>query len=349
MRSVIGATGCNVHEVAADTVSPFVDIDRQQWHTDHPVGAPMYMDWQIFKSAQKAGVRTVLSGFDGDSTVSHGYEDLANLALRRRYWRLLRESFALKRNMPRKSHTFKRLFWKNGVKKALPSWSYSAWRMLKGLPSERQDVRPLHFRSIDPKFLAKHDLEKRVADLNSASFPKGMSPIEAHWRALTNGHFADTLENLEKASAAFGVEAGFPFFDRRLVELCISLPPGQRIYRGWTRSIFRHAMKGVVPADVLWRTDKSNIGASVKINMLKLAPDRLSGLFETSNAVLQDYICEAELRPAYDDYRESPMKRDQEALLLLRNVYLMNWLENLRSDLPTIDRSVTTGTAVGAL
>ncbi len=348
MRSVIKATGCEAHEVAADEVSPFVDIDRQQWHTDHPVGAPMYMDWQIFKAARKAGVGTVLSGFDGDSTVSHGYEDLTNLALRRRYFRLFRESLALKRNMPRKSHTLKRLFWNNGVKKTLPSWTYSAWRKLKGLPADRQVALPLHLRLINPKFLANHDLEKRVVDLNSANFPKGISPIEFHWRALTNGHFADILENLEKASAAFGVEARFPFFDRRLVEFCISLPPGQRIYRGWTRSIFRHAMKGLVPSDVLWRTDKSNIGASVKINMLKLGSERLSGLFGTTSAVLKAYINEAELRPAYNQYLESPMESEQEALLLLRNVYLMNWLENFRSDLPPIDKSVTTGAALAA-
>jgi asparagine synthase (glutamine-hydrolysing) len=306
----------------------------------------MYMDWEIFKAAQSAGVRTVLSGFDGDSTVSHGYEDLANLALRRRYFRLLRESMALRKNMPRKNHTLKRLFWRNGVAKSLPAWTWSAWRRLRGrVPADYTPspiVFPIHFDSINPSFRVKHDLKDRVANLYAANFPEGISAIELHWRALTNGHFAEVLENLEKASAAFEVEPRFPFFDRRLVEFCIALPPGQRIYRGWTRSIFRHAMKGIVPSDVLWRTDKSNIGASVKINMLMYGSDQLTKLLETGPALLNDYVDPDRLMPAYLDYRESPMERDQEALLLLRNVYLLNWLENNRAiGIPTTDMAPT--------
>ncbi len=350
MRSVIDATGCTPHDVMADEVSPFIDIEKQQWHTDHSVGAPMYMDWEIFKAAQKAGVRTVFSGFDGDSTVSHGYQDFTNLALRRRYYLLIRESIALRKNMPRKSHTLKRLIWRNGILKSLPPWAWSAWRRLRGRVSADYTPSPImfpvQFNSIAPEFRATHDLENRVANLFTANFPDDISPIEYHWRALTNGHFGEVLENLEKASAAFEVEAVFPFFDRRLVEFCISLPPGQRIYRGWTRSIFRHAMKGIVPDDVLWRTDKSNIGMSVKVNMLKYGDKQISDLLENGPAVLGAYVDTDRLMPAYCDYKGSPMERDQEAILLLRSIYLQNWLEQNR---PGSLRHTDTAYAANAL
>ena len=39
--------------------------------TDHPVGMTIYMDWQLYKAAESSGVRTVLSGVDGDSDRLH--------------------------------------------------------------------------------------------------------------------------------------------------------------------------------------------------------------------------------------------------------------------------------------
>jgi len=352
MRSVIEKTKCTSHMVTADEDSPFADIEKVLWHTDHPVGAAMYMDWAIFKSAEKAGVRTVLSGFDGDSTVSHGYEDLANFALRRKYWRLIRESVALKRNMPRRSHSLKRLAWRAGIKHSLPSWTFAAWRKMRGRNPEDYASSPislpLHFNAVDVAFRKTYDLENRISSLRQANYPKDISAIEYHWRALTNGHFAEVLENLEKASAAFGVEPRFPFFDRRLVEFCISLPPGERIFRGWTRSIFRHAMKGIVPDDVLWRTDKSNIGASVKINMLKHGSDQLNRLVGNDSGPLKKYVDMHLLKTAYLDYRESPMERDAEALLMMTNVYLLNWLEQARFAESSVETAITSGSAIGA-
>ncbi|MGD9629038.1 MAG: asparagine synthase (glutamine-hydrolyzing) [Pyrinomonadaceae bacterium] len=331
MRSVIESTGCIAHMVTADEASPFSDIKEILWHTDHPVGAPMYMDWEIFKSAKAAGVRTVLSGIDGDSTVSHGYEDLANFVLRGQYFRLIRESLALRKNMPRPSHSLKRLVWRNGIKRRLPSWTFAAWRKIRGRESNATTKSPiafpLHFNSVNREFREAHDLEGRIRRLRAANFPDEISPIEYHWRALTGGHFAEVLENLEKASAAFGVEARFPFFDRRLIEFCISLPPGQRIYRGWTRSIFRHAMDGLVPPDVLWRSDKSNIGASVKVNMLKFGADQLARLVGTDSWRLNKYSDLDARRSAFDAYRKNPLESDDAALFMLTNVYLLNWLE----------------------
>lgn len=329
MQSVIEATGCSAHMITADNESPFADIDKVLWHTDHPVGAPMYLDWQIFKAAKSAGVRVVLSGFDGDSTVSHGYEDLARLARRGRYYRLLRDSIGLKRNMPRRNHTLKKLVWRNGILRSLPPWTFQAWRKVRGRDSSDHAssvIFPLHVESVRSEFRKAHDLEGRIEQLREKNYPEGLSSIGYHWRALTNGYFCEVLENLEKASAAFEIEPRFPFFDRRLIEFCIALPPGQRIFGGWTRSIFRHAMAGSVPDDVVWRTDKSNIGASVKVNMLKYGSDQLESLFGPRSSRLAEYLDLRSLTSAYDRYRRDPMGRESEALLLLTTVYLSNWL-----------------------
>lgn len=329
--SVISHIDCHPNFVEADAVSPFVDIERLHWHTDHPVGLPIYMDWEIFKAAERRGVRTILSGFDGDSTVSYGYEDLANFALRGQFVRLTTESLRLRKNMPRRSHTLKRLMWHRGISKAIPPSVYSLWRTLRRRRPEDFEKSsiafPLHYNAVRKAFRDEFDLEGRISRLQTAGETEEMSPIEHHWNALTSGHFASVLENVEKAAAAFGVEARFPFFDRQLIEFCIALPPGQRLSRGWTRGIFRHSMAGLIPEDVRWRTDKSNIGASVKINMQKLASRLLDRSIEESSGMLEEYVDLDVLKEAYRDYIADPLERESEALLMLMSVYLLNWLE----------------------
>jgi asparagine synthase (glutamine-hydrolysing) len=288
------------------------------------------MDWAIFKAAKADGVRTMLSGIDGDSTVSHGYEDFANFAHRRWYLRLVRESIALSRNMPRRSHSVKRLLWHRGLATTIPSWAYTAWRKLRGRRPEDYTrspiVFPLHLEVVQPEFRRRFDLEDRIRRFQELNYPSGIAPIEYHWRAMTNGHFAMILENSEKAAAAQNIDPRYPFFDRNLIEFCIALPPGQRIYKGWTRSIFRHAMEGIIPPDVQWRTDKSNIGASLKVNLHRYGAEELeNALFEQPG--LDKYLDLGRLREFYDEYRSNPLGRDAVVLLMLTTVYLSSWLK----------------------
>jgi asparagine synthase (glutamine-hydrolysing) len=335
MQSVIRKTNSRAHFVNVDGASPLKDTEQIQWHTDDPVGAPIYMDWEIFKAAQKNGVRTVLSGIDGDSTVSHGYEDFANFALRRRYLRLIREAVALSKNMPRRSHSLKRSIWHRGLAKAIPPWTYDVWRTLRRRKPEDYTPSPiafpLHFKTVNAVFRHKLDLENRITLFYKQNYPDGISPIEYHWRALTNGHFAMILENSEKAGAALNIEPRYPFFDRRLVEFCIALPPGQRINKGWTRSIFRHAMEGILPPEVQWRADKSNIGASLKINLLKYGFRELEDALYSNSSLLEKYVDVELLRSSYQDYKADPLGKDSAVLLLLTNVYLLRWLKQASS------------------
>ncbi|HEX6127381.1 MAG TPA: asparagine synthase (glutamine-hydrolyzing) [Pyrinomonadaceae bacterium] len=339
MHSVIERTNCQPHFVKVDGASPLQDTEKILWHTDDPIGAPIYMDWAIFKAAKAENVRVVLSGIDGDSTVSHGYEDFANFAQRGWYLRLIKESIALSRNMPRRSHSVKRLLWHRGLARTIPAWVYSAWRTLRRRKPEDYTrspiVFPLHLQTVNADFRRRFDLEDRIVKLQEANYPAGISPIEYHWRGLTNGHFAMILENCEKAAAAQHIEPRYPFFDRRLIEFCIALPPGQRIYKGWTRSIFRHAMEGIVPADVQWRIDKSNIGASLKINLLRYGAERLENELFGKEKRLERYLDLRLLRNAYEEYRSDPLGRDALVLLMLTSVYLSSWLKHSGFDRET--------------
>ena len=46
---------------------------------------------------------------------------------------------------------------------------------------------------------------------------------------------------------AFGLESRVPFLDSELVEFVFNLPIDQKIKKGWTRYVYRNAMKGHMP------------------------------------------------------------------------------------------------------
>lgn len=331
IRSVVDATGCNANFIEADQGNPLSFMQRIFRHAEHPAGAPnAYMDCQIYAAAERKGTRVLLSGIDGDSTVGYGYEDFTRMAQRGMLIRLFRDSMSLRKNMPGRRHTFKRTFWNRGLKQAVPASFVDLWRTL--LQRQADDAKPSavrfpkHLAAVRPRVREELGIEDRAAQLLTRNFPPEESPAELHWRGLTSGHFSLTLEQLEKISAAYGIEVRYPFFDRRLVEFCIALPPGERTYKGWTRSIMRHGLQDVMPRDVCWRTDKSNIGASVKVNLIKYGYDQLNEAINVNTAPLEPYLDVPAVQRSLREYARSPLEREADALLVLSSVYLSNWL-----------------------
>lgn len=332
MESVIRQTNCRAHFVETDNASPLEDIDRMQWHAEHPVGASSaYLNWEIYKAVKAQNVRVLLTGGDGDSTVGHGYEDFAEFVRRGWYLRLIREAKALSKNMPRSSHTFKRLFLYAGLTKAAPPSLIKFWAKMRRRRLEDYVPSPirfsLHSATLKPEFSRKMDLENRLLRADEENAAKNINPIERNWNRLTNGNYQLSHEISEKTAAAFGIELRHPFFDRRLIEFCIALPPGQRIYKGWTRSILRHAMRGVMPEEVRWRTAKANLGSGLKVNLLKYGFTRLENAIHCNSWKLADYIDVESLKAAYAEYQADPLHKESEMLLVMTNVYLLNWLE----------------------
>lgn len=333
MRSVIEETGVNAHFVNVDDASPLQNMDKIVWHTDHPVGyLNVYMDSQIFKKCQTDGIRTLLTGHDGDTTVTYGYQEFEQLARRGRVVRMMREARAMNINMPSRGHTFKRLAWHQGVKPAIPSALVSAWRVARFWKSSIIDdtavPHPLHLSSVNPNFRSRERLIERMEALWEENYPSEVSPAEHHWNSLTTGLFSNMHEQVEKLSAAYGVEPRHPFFDRRLIEFCVALPPGQRIYKGWTRSIFRFAMEGILPPDVQWRVDKANLGAHIKLNLLKYGRDEIEKAIGRDSWKVAKYLDVNLLRSAYEDFGRDANRKDAEALLLLTSMYLIKWLDH---------------------
>src|SRR5256885_791866 len=80
-----------------------------------------------------------------------------------------------------------------------------------------------------------------------------------HFEGLSDPTYAWALEAADKSAAAFGLEARYPFFDRRLIEFCLALPAEQKLGQGWNRIVMRRATEGILPSEIQWRPKKGNL------------------------------------------------------------------------------------------
>lgn len=60
-------------------------------------------------------------------------------------------------------------------------------------------------------------------------------------------------------AARHGMAMAFPMLDRRLVEFALSLPSDLFVRCGWSRRVFRDAMAGVLPEELRWKPDKTDL------------------------------------------------------------------------------------------
>lgn len=122
----------------------------------------------------------------------------------------------------------------------------------------------------------------------------------------------------------------YPFLDRTLVELCLSLPFEQLVRHGETRSIQRRALAGLVPAKVLGRRSKATMQdafvLALRQQMPRLQP-LLAELRVAELGLVEPRIFTAQLRRAR--YQGSV-----NVVPLLRVLALEHWLRARDSDRP---------------
>lgn len=267
--------------------SPWTDIDALL--PDGPPYAPNhYLNNVAAREARKIGVRVLLDGMGGDSTISRGRARFEELFFRARALTLARElrALAIRRGT---SESLPRLFLGNVVAPLMPPSLFALVQRLRGrAPSD------------DP---ALKLLTPRMAQLTGASTARHrwyFSARQEHVAQLMSPMLADGLELLDRSMAMHGVEGRYPFFDRRLAEYCLSLPADQKLADGYSRIVARRALDGVVPDTVRWRAGKGRPGLHV-IPALRRSRAILDDLFVRDPSVLAPYVDIDVLRAAYAD------------------------------------------------
>lgn len=82
------------------------------------------------------------------------------------------------------------------------------------------------------------------------------SYAKREWIDLTKTSVPTLLHYEDRMSMSESIELRVPFLDFRLVELLARVHPSEKFAGGWTKSIFRKAIAGLVPKEIQYRRDK---------------------------------------------------------------------------------------------
>lgn len=318
MAAVIAATGVEALRFEADRLGP---LRQCLWNGMEPLIAPnLYLDIQLLNLVSSRGGTVMLSGIDGDSAISYGYERLPSLVREWRWRHFLVECRAL---AAQKGWALGKVFWRMGLKPLVPN----GIRSLKhGLLGERALLRKAN-GTLDLERSSRLGWAKRVRALRSNESIFGMNAAQWHWLCLSSGLFPHVLETLDKVASRRGVELRYPFFDRRLIEFCLALPVRFKLSRGWDRAILRRSMAGWLPERVAWRKHKANLSPNFNFGLLARQKDLVEETMKNRRELLRTFCDPDALQRVYRHSIADPSKHNQAALDLFIAVVLARWLD----------------------
>lgn len=242
--------GANAHKVVAGPDDLLKDLDDMIVSQGEPFGSTsIYAQYRVFQLAKENGVTVTLDGQGADELLG-GYAGYPGKRMRS----LLAEGDIL------------------GASKFLSSWSQWPGRSfvhgLKLTGSELmsgnlyQYARNL-FSGTDAQEWIKGDilLDSRIKLIyplhNKVSASKNRSLMGALINASTRNGLPALLRHADRNSMRFSVESRVPFLTKNLAEFIFSLPESYLVSgAGETKSLFRSAMRGIVPDAILDRRDK---------------------------------------------------------------------------------------------
>jgi asparagine synthase (glutamine-hydrolysing) len=206
----------------------------------------------ILREAQQQGVRVLLSGGQGNLTISWGGDGLMPQLLRERRWgHALREARALARQKNARS-TLRALIGR-GIMPLLPALLWFAVERLRRRDDVTLKSNPpwRAYSAINPEFAVAQKVDERArAKGHDFRFRPTADTRAIRYKTIagTSGAGDGLVAGYQ---AMFGMDERDPTRDVRVVEFCLALPEEQYQRDGQTRCLIRRAMANRLPPEIL--------------------------------------------------------------------------------------------------
>jgi asparagine synthase (glutamine-hydrolysing) len=353
------------HFIEADRLGPLSEWQDFFRYLDEPfLGPSHFLVHGLNRATQSSGVRICLDGFDGDTVVSHGSVYFTELAHQGKWETFVTEAKAVSRHfdispgtillgyavpylieLAQKhqwltfakrvngiSQTFtisrRKLWLQYGVKPCLPQWLLGIVRKLKyGSPKAGQLDNSLNASAVfNPQFAERLGIPS-LCKARQLSQRHPQSVREDQYEDLSSGAFTHVLELSDHCASAFSIEVRHPFMDRRLVEFCLALPPEQKLKNGWSRSIMRRALVGILPEPIRWRGGKASMEENFEYGLIHtdrtIVENSLSGHGDGST---QAFLNLELLQKQFQSLILSPQNRQAQATAVWKGTALSLWM-----------------------
>ncbi|WP_086738228.1 asparagine synthetase B family protein [Erythrobacter colymbi] len=220
-----------------------------------PFDGTMAVIRAIYLKAQRAGVRVMLDGVGGDTTLSTGNIALWHLE----HGRLLagwRETLGDERywgdNMPARPQFYSLL-----RQQFMPD----ALRRLKRRLRPAQTAGHATSEGLaDAAFAERIGLAARLEQDRVHTATGNDSSSATRAAKMLHPFLHAGRERYDRVAAEFAIEPRDPFLDVRLLEFCLTLPADRIKREGWPKLILRRAMEGYMPDALRWRTGRTHVG-----------------------------------------------------------------------------------------
>jgi asparagine synthase (glutamine-hydrolysing) len=226
--------------IPASGSSPLARLDFYFQIFDRPILNLCNSVWTsaMLDDARSRGLRVMLSGEAGNLSFSyHGMAALSQMLSERRWGSLARTSVGLIRGGTRIGTVAAQLI--------APHLPVSVWQAISRLRGKGR--RLSDYTLVNPAL--EQSLLKTAAATGSDTSRR--PPLDAHRSRIWGLQHGDSGNTNKGYLGGWGVDFRDPTADRRLVELCLTIPPEQFLLGGKPRSLARRAFADRLPAAVL--------------------------------------------------------------------------------------------------
>jgi len=240
------ASGATVHKVRPTTGEVVADLDRLIGIQDEPFGGTsIYAQHRVFRLANEVGIKVMLDGQGADELMAgYHYFLAARLVSLLRQGRLIRAGRLLRSASSLPGASSVRLLM-NAAGMMLPLSMQGLGRRLVG-------------QELVPDWLNAEWFAGRGAKPRSFWQELPRQDLKRHLlQSLTQTSLPGLLRYEDRNSMAYSIESRVPFLTPAMAEFVFSLPEEYLIAKdGTTKALFRKAMRGIVPQEILDRRDK---------------------------------------------------------------------------------------------
>lgn len=254
-------TLCTIPHIAPQLVSlgereSFRDeVARLTREGSDPFDGHMAMIRALFLAARRDGVKVMLDGVAGDTTLPTG-DMIAYHLSKGRVWQAWREARAQERFWSGQLNAAKAF--RSAVRRTfVPGWIQAPrqWRW-----QEAEVQRAARDSLVSPALAARVDMAERRR-INERHVSVGLG-CDSHSQArrMLHPYVVVGRERYDRVAGQFGIEPRDPFMDERVLEFCLTLPVEQIHADGWAKLILRRAMAGRLPDSVRWKMGRDHVG-----------------------------------------------------------------------------------------
>ena len=278
--------------------SPYEKIDYWLQRFDQPFNlSNIYLFDKTYAEAKALGFKQIIDGIDGDLVVSHGWERFKELFSLTKFPLFIYELFRFRNKHNYKEHT------------EIPLINLFVLPLIKGLKvlNPIKKLKRLFTKNRKESFqdrIVKSDFLRKNNFKETYIFSRNYL---SHREKLKNPLIETAFVNKDILLFKHDINQASPFFNKRVVDLCVSFPSNFKLRHGSSRYILREAFKDELPEKIYQRFTKSNLTHnftySISLNDFK----NILKEIESIHPIIKDIIDKQELKNSFYAFKNGSL------------------------------------------